>query len=179
VNPRPTITSAKRSVFAVGGAGSVTFVGTGFEAVASLKLFSGTTVEGLTKWTVTHSTITGSLAIPVNAPLGAYTVMVINPDGGSGTCASCLSVIAAPTVTGISPSSAAPGTVISVTLTGSGFGPGATIAGPSGVSYSQMTVQNSTTITATIERVCDCEGRDEPSSHCLQQRCSWLRQGHR
>jgi hypothetical protein len=77
-------------------------------------------------------------------------VRVTNKDGGSGTCATCFSIIAAPTFTLMTPNTAAQGSVAPVTLTGSGFVIGAKVTGPTGVTFTNVAVVNSTTITATM-----------------------------
>lgn len=60
-------------------------------------------------------------------------------------------MIAAPELTSIAPPSAAQGSTTSVTLTGSGFAVGATVKGPTGVTFTKITVVNPTTITATMK----------------------------
>jgi hypothetical protein len=102
--------------------------------------------------TVTATQITATLTAKATAAPGAYTVTVGNPTGGgSGSCAGCLSVIAAPTITGVSPSSVAKGSSNAVTVTGTGFATGATLSGPKGVTYSGLTVVSATKITATMK----------------------------
>jgi hypothetical protein len=78
-------------------------------------------------------------------------VTITNPDHSTGTCTSCFAVIAAPTLASIAPSKAARGTTTSVTLKGSGFVAGATSTGPTGVTFTKITVVNATTITATMK----------------------------
>jgi hypothetical protein len=51
----------------------------------------------------------------------------------------------------MSPGSVAKGTSTSVSLSGTGFATGARLSGPKGVSFSKVTVVNSTTITATVK----------------------------
>jgi hypothetical protein len=99
---------------------------------------------------VNSTTITAKVTVPASSALGAYTVTVTNADGSKGSCSTCFSVVAAPTVTGISPPSAARGSSTSVTITGNGFVAGATVKGPSKVTFTNIVVVNSTTITATM-----------------------------
>ena len=98
----------------------------------------------------TGTTITGTIKVPAGAPAGAYRVKVTNLDGGSSTCATCFAIIAAPTLTQLSPDSAARGSVTPVTLTGTGFVVGAKVAGPTGVTFTNIHVVSTTTITATM-----------------------------
>ena len=150
IDALPTIAGATPPAIAAGASGSVVVAGSGFQQGATMKLNSGTTNISGSKLSVAPSGITATVGVPASAPPGAYTVKVTNPDGRSATCAACFSVLAAPTLTGMSQPTAVPGTVVSVSLTGTGFGPGATLSGPTGVSFSQVTVENATTVTATI-----------------------------
>jgi hypothetical protein len=61
-----------------------------------------------------------------------------------------VTVVAPPTITNINITRAYQGQVYSVTLTGTNFVPGATVNAGAGVSVSEVTVVNSTTITATF-----------------------------
>jgi hypothetical protein len=62
-----------------------------------------------------------------------------------------LTIVAAPTVKSITPSSLKPGASTSVTITGTGFVSGATVRGPAGVKVSKVKVVSSTKITATVK----------------------------
>jgi hypothetical protein len=152
IDAGPMVTSVSPSGVSQGTAGSVTFTGSGFVTGATIKVTGPATTVKATKVTVsTSSTLSATITVPAAAPLGAYTVTVTNADGGKGTCTNCLSVIAAPTLTGISPSSVAPGTTKSVVISGTGFATGATLKGPSGVTFSKIVIVNSTTITASMK----------------------------
>jgi hypothetical protein len=94
--------------------------------------------------------LTADVKVPAGTITGAYTVKVTNPDHSFASCTNCFRIIAAPTLTKLDPSNAAQGSKTSVTLTGNGFAAGATAKGPSGVTFSQVAVTNSTTITATM-----------------------------
>jgi hypothetical protein len=149
----PTLTRATPAAVAVGASGTVTFSGTGFETGATVK-FSGPSAKVKAKASsiaVTATTLTARVTVPAGTALGAYTVTITNPDHSTATCTTCFAVIAAPTLASIAPPSAAPGTTTSVTLTGSGYTSGATVKGPSGVTFTNVTVVNSTTITATMK----------------------------
>jgi hypothetical protein len=146
----PTLTNASPAAVASGGKGTVTFTGTGFETGAKVTFSGPATTLTATKLTVTATTISATVTVPAAAPTGSYTVTVTNPDRSSATCATCFTVTAAPTLTKLSPSSAAKGTAPTVTLTGTGFASGAKVAGPTGVTFSQLKFKSSTTITATM-----------------------------
>jgi hypothetical protein len=100
---------------------------------------------------VTATTLTASVTVPAGTAVGAYTVTISNPDHSAATCITCFRVIAAPTLPLIAPSKAARGATTSVTLKGSGFAAGASITGPTGVTFTKISVVNATTITATMK----------------------------
>jgi hypothetical protein len=91
------------------------------------------------------------MTVPATTPLGSYNAAVINPDHSKAVCTGCLTIIATPTITSMSPSSAAQGTNTSITLTGTGFAAGASLKGPGGVTFANVQVVNSSTITATMQ----------------------------
>jgi adenine/guanine phosphoribosyltransferase-like PRPP-binding protein len=75
---------------------------------------------------------------------------VINPDGGKGSCATCFAVASAPTVTGLTPATFARGSTTAVTITGTGFQPGAAVSLSTGVTVQNVVVVDQATITATV-----------------------------
>jgi hypothetical protein len=153
IDVAPSLTGASPSGVAAGAAGQVTFTGTNFVAGSVSVSFveAGTAVKATAVTVVSASTITAKVTVGATATLGAYEVKVTNPDGGVGTCDACFSIIAPPTVTGLSTPSVAPGSTTSETITGTGFVAGATVKGPNTkVTFSNVTVVNSTTITATM-----------------------------
>jgi hypothetical protein len=149
VDVAPTVTKLSPVKLAVGGKGTFTLTGTGFQTGAKLS-FSPTGVKPSSLKVSSATTITATFTAPTGTALGAVTVKVTNPDAGTASCASCLTVIAAPTLTNISPPSVADGAVVSATITGTGFATGAKLTGPTGVTFSSVKVVNSTTITATM-----------------------------
>ena len=116
---------------------TITITGTGAHFTASTSYVSATTLNMMT--TVARATGTG-----------VYTIRVTNPDGGKAFCTNCMTVTAGPTFTSISPSTAARGSTVSVTITGTNFVAGAHVVGPAGVTFDSVIVVNSTTITATL-----------------------------
>lgn len=147
----PTVTSATPNVLALGASGIVTLSGTGFEAGAAVKIAAPTkTIPGSPSSVVGPTTIQSQFRIPLTAPTGAYTIRVANPDGGTATCSGCLTIIPPPTLVEMSPASAAPGSSVPVTLSGSGFATGLRITGPNGVTFSKLSVVDETTVNATM-----------------------------
>jgi outer membrane protein assembly factor BamB len=148
----PTVTGVTPATLAAGARHSVTVGGTDFAAGAAIAVSGPST--GVTvvpgSVSVTSTTITATLAAGAGTTPGSYTLSVRNPDAARADCVSCLSVVAASTVTGLVPSTAVRGTTVPVTLTGSGFAAGATLAGPKGVFFTGVTVVDATTITATM-----------------------------
>jgi alpha-tubulin suppressor-like RCC1 family protein len=153
VTAAPTLISASPDHVAVGTSGSVTLIGSGFESGATVKFKGPSTKVSTVKSSivVTSTTLTATITVPVGTPLGVYTVTITNPDHSSASCTTCFTVIAAPTLTTMSPGSVAKGTSSSVSLSGTGFATGARLSGPKGVSFSKVTVVNSTTITAIMK----------------------------
>jgi hypothetical protein len=150
ITAAPTLVSASPAAVATGAHGTVTFTGTGFETGAKLAFSGPATTVKASKITVTAAKVKATITVPSGAPTGAYTVKVTNPDGSSATCTTCFSVIAGPTLTGLSPASIKQGTSKSVTLTGTGFASGAKIKGPTGVTFSTVKVKSATSITAKV-----------------------------
>jgi hypothetical protein len=155
VTAGPQIVSASPTHVAVASKGAVTFTftftGTGFTKGAKITFSGPATTITATNVTSTGTTITGTIKVPTDAPVGAYKVKVTNANGGSSTCATCFSIIAAPTFTQMSPDTAAQGSVTPVTLTRTGFVIGAKVSGPTGVTFTHITVVNSNTIAATMK----------------------------
>jgi len=151
IDSPPTISSDVPAQMAVGAKGTVTFTGTGFQPGTAISL-SGPSggVQVRSPTVVDATTLTAKIHVPTGVAVGAYTVTVVNTDGLHADCLACFSVIAAPTLTGMAPASAAEGTVVPVTLTGTGFAGGAVVQGPKGVTFTSVAVVSPTTITATM-----------------------------
>ena len=146
--PPVTVTKFSPTRLARGAANvGVTVTGTGFVAGASVSA-AGITFSSVK--VVKSTSITAKAKVSTSAKLGAATVKVTD-SAGSGSCAKCLTIVAAPTVKSISPSSVKPGTSKTVTIIGTGFASGATVTGPSGVTFSKVKAVSSTKITATMK----------------------------
>jgi hypothetical protein len=104
--------------------------------------------------------ITCKFAIPANASTGGWDVVVTNRDGTSGMKAAGFSITAgtlpaAPTITGITPSTGKTGTTVSITnLAGTNFRSGATVKfqkiGQSDLVANSVVVSGSTKITGKL-----------------------------
>lgn len=137
VVPPPVITSF--SPANGGGVGTtVTITGTNFTGATAVKFY------GLD---ATSFTVNSATEITAVVPVGATTGPIsVSTPSGTGTSTS-FTVIAAPTITGFTPSSGGIGST--VTITGTSFN-GATSVKFNGTSSLGVTVVSSTTITATV-----------------------------
>jgi len=120
--PPPTVTSVTPNSGPSAGGTSVTIAGSGFQVGATVA-FGG---SALTVSTINATTITGTTTAHA---AGAVNVVVTNPDSQSGTCSGCFSYLAAaPTVSGIVPTSGSNAGGTSVTISGTGFQTGANVS---------------------------------------------------
>ncbi len=172
-NPRPD--PADPNHFDVG---AVEFQGSGIATIASISpasgeqgtivnvTITGTNLTGTTAINVTgagiavsniavvsDATVTATFTIAANATLGARNVTITTPAGTSN--AGTFTVVAppAPTLTSIVPASETRGTSVSVTLTGTNFVTGSTVAATpavAGFTISNVAVVSPTSITATF-----------------------------
>ena len=145
----PGLNSVSPSSGAVGSSVPVTLTGTNFVAGATVAVSNpGITVSGVT--VVSATQITATFAIAANAATGAANVTVTTSGGTSGAVNFTVNA-PAPTLTSVSPSSGAAGASVPVTLTGTNFITGATVAVSNpGVTVSGVTVVSATQITATF-----------------------------
>ncbi len=141
--PVPRVTSVSVSQGPSSGGTSVTITGTGFTGATQVSF--GTTPAA--NFTVAGDT--SVVAVSPAAPAGTVDVTVTGP-GGTDTTAPLdqFTFVAAPTVSGLSPSSGALNTTPPVTITGTGF------TGASEVTFGDQpagfTVDSDTQITATV-----------------------------
>ena len=146
-NPLPTITAplSPNNGKSAGG-NAVTINGSGFVSGAAVTI-GGAAVTGLsiTAGQITATTPAGSI--------GAQSVAVTNPDGGSAALAGGFTYNPLPTVTSVSPASAPQGTVVTINGTnfGAGTGVSATFGGSaaSGVTWLSATQLRATTPSST------------------------------
>jgi hypothetical protein len=129
--------------------------------------FTATVTNATTQtvnWTVNGAPGGNSTVGLINTN-GLYTAPAVPPSGGTvtvqaastaspsaiGSATVTITAPSNPVLSSIAPASGAPGTSVAVTLTGSNFAAGATLAiGGTGVSASNVTVVSATTITATF-----------------------------
>jgi hypothetical protein len=134
-----TVSSVSPSGGGVAGGTAVTITGASFTGA------SGATIGGVavTSFVVVNDT---TITCVTGAHAAAAADVVVTGVGGAGTLAGGFTYYAAPTVSGISPSSGDPAGGDAVTITGTNF-TGATIATVGGVAITSFQVVNSTTIT--------------------------------
>jgi hypothetical protein len=131
---------------------SVTLTGSNFKAGATIAV-GGSGVSASSVTVVSASQINAVFVIAAGAATGAHSVTVTTSGGTSAAQAFTVnaSVAAKPTLNSISPNSALRGTTAQVTLTGTNFTAGATVAFKgSGVTVGNVVVVNSSTITAAF-----------------------------
>src|SRR6185295_6676213 len=143
-NTAPLISTISPTSGPTAGGTAVTISGSGFAVGATVK-FGNTSA--------TNVNIVGSTTITATAPAhasGSVNVVVTNPGGQSATKTNGYSYAgaAAPTVTGVNPTSGPTAGGTSVTVSGTGFAAGASVTF-GGTNATGVVVNNSTTITAT------------------------------
>ena len=154
VNAAPTVSSASPSAGNQGAAGlSVTIAGANFVNGASLgaSFGAGVTVGSVTY--VSPTQVIATVTIAPGAATGARTVTVTNGDGGTASAAAAFTINPAPTVGSTSPSALAQGVAgQNVTITGTGFINGASLAGSfgAGVTVNSTTYVSATRLTANV-----------------------------
>ncbi|MGE5531973.1 MAG: beta strand repeat-containing protein, partial [Bacteroidota bacterium] len=160
-NPVPTVSTITPSTGANNNSAlSITnLAGTGFLAGATVKLQR----TGQTDITATNVVVASSTKITCTLNLtdkaaGDWAVVMTNPDGQAATNQPTFTITngyAAPTVTGITPSSGGTGDSVSITdLAGTGFRTGATVklrkAGQGDIAATDVAVVSATQITCTL-----------------------------
>jgi hypothetical protein len=147
----PTLTSIAPSTGFRGSVVPVTLTGTGLSNVTAVAVSGG----GITASAVTvvnDTTVTANFTITNGTPLTARNVIVTSTPGGTSNAVTfTVQPRPVPTLTSIAPNSGFRGNAVPVTLTGTGFtgATAVTVAG-GGVTVTNRTVVNDTTITATF-----------------------------
>lgn len=153
VNAAPTATAITPSPRGQGFSGNVTVTGSNFVTGATAA-FSGTgiTVNSTTRNSATQLTL--AVTVAPGAGLGARDLVVTQPDGGTATCAGCLTVSVRPLPTSINPATRVSLSSGVHTITGTGFQSGATVSinGLLGA-VSNVNVVSSTQITLTVTAI--------------------------
>lgn len=144
VNPlAPTLTAISPTAGVQGNAVAVALTGTNFVSGATVAV-SGSNVTVSNVTVVSATSITADFAIGSSAALGDRNVTVTT-SGGTTSAKTFTVNPPAPTLTSVSPTTGVQGTTVAVTLTGTNFVSGATVA----VSGSNVTVSNVTVVSAT------------------------------
>jgi len=151
VNQPAAVTSASSTTFKVGTAGSFGVTSTGFPK-PGLSIGGATLPSGVTFVDNGNGTATLS-GTPAAGTGGTYpfTVTAHNGVGSDGTQNFTLTVDPGVTVASISPNAAGQGAHPTVTITGTGFQSGATVAASgTGVTFSSVSVTDSQHLTASM-----------------------------
>jgi len=147
--PAPTLTSVSPASGVQGTSVPITLTGANFVAGATV----AASKTGITVGTVTVASatqITTTLTIAATAALGAGTITVTT-SGGTSSPVSFTVNPSAPTLTAVSPAIGVQGTSVPVTLTGTNFVAGATVASSNtGTTVGAVTVVGATQITSTL-----------------------------
>ena len=148
-----SVSPASRGQGAIGQ--NIVITGTNFESgswpTSSVALSgTGITVNSIQRTNSTHLAV--NISISATASLGASSVTVTNPDDGVGSKANAFTVTARPTITSLSQTSGHRGSSnLSITVTGTGFVSGATVAfSGSGITVKSVTFSSSTKLTVVI-----------------------------
>ncbi len=147
----PSVASVAPNVLGQGAtAAPVTVTGTGFGPSSSVVVSGSGVTPVVTARTATSLTL--SLAVAADATTGNRTLTVTNADGGTGSCAGCLAIVAGPTITSVTPSTARRSARTTVTVTGTQFRAGQMAVAISGtnVSVGNVRVVNAGTLTAVL-----------------------------
>jgi hypothetical protein len=151
----PLVTSVSPSTLQTGATGiQVTITGSGFEAGDNTIALDGpgTGVKVTSVTYVNTTTLTAKVTVPRTTVVGAYDVTLTSPDDATGVCSGCFTVAPGPSLISITPNTVRRGHTYTVTLVGQYFAPGATLVGPTGVTFSHLSVSaDGTTITATMK----------------------------
>jgi Bacterial Ig domain len=147
----PTLTSIAPASGFRGTTVNVTLTGTNFVAGSTVAI-SGTNITIGPVTVVSATSITTSFIIAAAAGTGARNVTVTTPGGVTGAVVFTVNAPAAAVLTSITPNTGVRGTVVPVTLSGTGLtGTSAiTVTGATGITVSALTVVNDTTVTATF-----------------------------
>jgi hypothetical protein len=125
--------------------------GTNFAGPARVSFIGPSPGVNATVTSTTNTALSTKVSVSATTTPGTYTVRVTDGDGAVASCNGCLTVVAGPTISDISPSSVARGQKTTFTVNGSGFSSDSKLYGPSGVSFSGVSVNSGgTAITATI-----------------------------
>lgn len=156
--PAPTVSSVTPTQMVQGTSAAMALKGTGFfpgVIVTAEPANAGLAINSVTF--VNSSNLTVNVTVANNATTGAQGFRATNLDGQFGANANLFTIVtpssAAPTINNVSPGSAVQGETASVTISGTGFQTGATVAfSPSnpGLTMNNLQVVDSNTITLSV-----------------------------
>ena len=145
----PVVAALSPDALGQGATRTVTVSGNGFAAGASVKV-SGSGITVVSVSVDAADTLSVVVRASASAAPGPRDLTVTNPDTGTATCAGCLLLAARPTVSGLTPSTAARNATTLVSVNGTGLQPGLTVTfSGAGVSAEVQTVSP----TAAVVRV--------------------------
>jgi hypothetical protein len=129
---------------------NIVITGSNFVSGATVAFSAtGVTVNSVTFNSATQ--LTANITIAASAPTGNRSVTVTNPDAGTRVSTNFFTVLAGPVPTAVAPSSRGRNTTGNVTITGTGFAAGATVAfSGTGVTVNSVMFNSSTQLTANI-----------------------------
>ena len=147
----PVLTSITPSSGSPGASVNVTLAGSNFTPQSSIRL-SGLGASVRNAVVVSATQITATFVLSSSVATGPHNVYVVTAAGNSNILPfTVTSGSGAPTLTSVAPNSGAQGTAVNITLTGTNFASGASIAvSGSGVTASNVNVVSATQITATL-----------------------------
>ncbi len=153
ITAAPRILGISPSAVVPGQAATLTVTGIGFQPRAKVT----TTNKTPLKATYVSPTQLDVVATPnLDAPLGARTLTVKNPDLGKSKCKACLTVVPGVSVTAALPGWVSRGVTSTVRLTGTEFAPGATVSvSGSGVTVDSASVVDGEHLEAAITTAAD------------------------
>jgi hypothetical protein len=153
--PAPVVSSVVPNSASQGQSNIVaTITGSNFQFGLTCSFGPSITVSSCTDASTTQAT--ANISVQYNAPLGATSVTVVNPDGGSGTLANSFTVVTGvpgppPTLTAVSPSSGEQNSSeLTFSLAGSNFIPNPTCTFGEGIIVNSCVYISSTLLTANI-----------------------------
>ncbi len=149
VTGTPTLTSVSPSSGARGAAVAVTLTGTGFVSGGTTVAVSGSDVAVSSVNVTSTTSLTATFTVGSGATLSGRTVTVTTGAGTSGSQTFTV-VLAAPTITSISPTSGKQGATVPVTITGTNFSGTAVNVSGTGAYVSGFTIDSATQITAVL-----------------------------
>jgi hypothetical protein len=154
VNATPTFTGVTKSALRRGQTVTVALAGTGFAAsfVTGGSVSFGPDIAVGTVVRNSATKLTATVTVGPSAALGARSATIVNPDGGSATCAACVTVVADPVISSLAPPSRPRGAASqTVVLSGSGLQTGATVkVSGSGVTINSVAWNSPTQLTLNV-----------------------------